>query len=243
MMTWTVRQRGHEASARARIFGMALCVIALAGCQSASSTSLPAGQAGYNVMASAPAPNGEGVNQLRAGDVISVRVFGEDDLSSETVTIDAAGAITLPLIGEIVATGLSSRELATRIETAYASKYLRDPRVVVGLLQTAANMITVEGEVEQPGSYPHGEGSTLLVALAQAQSPTDIAALDEVVVFRTVEGQRYGGMFDVNAIRAGRMPDLALQPGDLIVVGRSGGRAALRALFRSTPLLGVLRPI
>ncbi len=138
---------------------------------------------------------------------------------------------------------MNAADLATRIEQLYGARYLRDPQVSVTVREAREPFITVEGEVELPGNYPYAPGQSLLIALAQARSPTEVAALSDVLVFRHVEGQRLGGRFDVKAIRAGRMPDFALQPGDVVVVGHSARRAALRDILRVTPILGVLRPI
>ncbi|NVD43543.1 polysaccharide biosynthesis/export family protein [Qipengyuania atrilutea] len=226
-----------------RGLGAILVLAVLGGCASDTVPVGPDGAEAYRVLTPAAMSAAPQIYTLRPGDVVSVNVFGEPELSSEEITLDNAGNIAMPLIGHVEASGLAAAELAAKIETAYGARFLRNPQVSVTVRQSRAATVTVEGEVEQPGSFAYEPGSTLLIALAQARSPTETAALKNVLVFRTVDGERMGGRFDVEAIRAGRMPDLALVPGDVIVVGHSARRAAMNNVLRYVPLLGVFRPI
>ena len=164
-------------------------------------------------------------------------------MSLDEIAIDNAGNLALPLIGDVRAAGLTASDLSAALERAYGARYLRNPRAAVSLAKSRVMTVSVEGQVNQPGVYPWSEGDTLLTALAQARSPTDVARLDQVIVFRTVEGQRYGGRFDLQAIRGGRMPDLRLLPGDVVVVGHSAVRETYRDILQTAPLIGVLRPL
>ena len=218
-------------------------LISLAACQAPLDPVVPAGQAGYEAVAVDPANTLPERYTLVPGDVIGVRVFDEPDLSIDEIALDNAGNVTLPLVGEVRAVGLSAAEFAAAVEAAYASNYLRDPRVSVIVKQGRGRTIAVEGEVEQPGVFPFVEGQTLLSALALARSPTDTAKLDEVMIFRSVDGQRTAGRFDLQAIRSGRMPDVALVPGDVVVVGYSSLRGAWQDVLRAVPVFGIFRPI
>jgi len=146
--------------------------------------------------------------------------------------------ISLPLVGELQAAGLSTRQLSQAIQTAYGARYLRDPQANVVLLDARPRTVSVEGMVSRPGVYEVDPGYTLLSAMALAGSPTDLAKLDEVLVFRTVDGQRLGGRFDLTEIRAGRMPDPQLVPGDVVVVGFSSLRGIYRDILQLAPLVG-----
>jgi len=189
------------------------------------------------------APPGDAQSySLQAGDILSIRVFDEPELSQDEVAIDNAGNLSLPLLGDVRAAGLSATELAASIEQAYAGRFVRNPRVSVAIKKAPEQTVTVEGQVNLPGIYRYRQGDTLLTALAQARSPTDVARLDQVLVFRMVDGQRHGGQFDLQAIRAGRMPDLALSPGDVVVVGYSALRGAYKDVLQTAPLVAVLRP-
>ena len=201
---------------------------------------VPAGQSAYDaISAGVPVGGAPARYALRGGDIVSVAVFQEPELSRDRIALDAAGNLDLPLLGEIGARGLTTSELARRIERAYASEYLRDPRVAVYLDETVTDTVAVEGQVELPGVYDYREGLTLLSAMALARSPTRVAKLDEVVVFRTTPQGRVGGVFDLGAIREGRMADPALRPGDVVVVGYSAVRGTYRDFLQAAPVLGI----
>ena len=222
---------------------VAVCAaLALSACQRGADPVVPAGQAGYDALAM---PSGAMQTQrytFQPGDILSVRVYDEPELSVEEIAVDNAGIVSLPLIGDVPARGLTASELARTVEAAYAAEYLRDPRVSVLVKKAQTRTIAVEGEVELPGVYPFAEGQTLLTALALARSPTEKAKLDEIMIFRMIDGQRMAGRFDALAIRGGRMPDVALLPGDTVVVGFSSSRAAFLDAVRALPVLGVFRP-
>lgn len=225
-----------------RIGGPVVVVLVAAACQQGNDPVVPTGDAGYAAISTAEASPQPARYPLAPGDVISVRVFEEAELSVEEIALDNAGVVSLPLIGDVRASGLTATELANAIEAAYAADYVRDPRVAVLVKKTQLRTIAVEGEVAQPGVYPYAEGQTLLTALALGRSPTEKARLDEVMVFRVVDGQRMAGRFDVRAIRGGRMPDVPLLPGDTVVVGFSATRGAFLDAIRALPVIGIFRP-
>ena len=225
-----------------RIGGPVVVVLVAAACQQGNDPVVPTGDAGYAAISTAEASPQPARYPLAPGDVISVRVFEEAELSVEEIALDNAGVVSLPLIGDVRASGLTATELANAIEAAYAADYVRDPRVAVLVKKTQLRTIAVEGEVAQPGVYPYAEGQTLLTALALGRSPTEKARLDEVMIFRVVDGQRMAGRFDVRAIRGGRMPDVPLLPGDTVVVGFSATRGAFLDAIRALPVIGIFRP-
>ena len=207
----------------------------LAACQPQLKSNLPMGQAAYDVLEPPGIPH-DGAYRLRAGDVINVSVFQEPDLSQEEVAIDAAGYLYLPLIGEIRADGFTQAELSQTIEQAYGRDFLRSPRVAVVVKQALSSTISVEGEVEQPGVYPIQADATLISAVALARSPTQTAKLDEVLIFRIVDGQRMGARFDLTAVRAGNAPNPRIYPGDIVVIGYSRVRGLYRDILDTAPL-------
>ena len=216
---------------------------AVAGCYKPIDPVMPAGDAAYAMMEAATPDPTSGRYTLRPGDKIGVHVFGEEDLSVHEVVIDNAGVVSLPLIGDVEARGRTASELARAIETAYGSSFLRDPQVNVTMRAIQERTIAVEGEVNTPGVFPYQEGQTLLSALALARSPTEKAKLDEVIVFRTIEGRESAARFDVRDIRGGRAPNLVLQPGDVVVVGYSSVRTAYLDAVRALPALSLFAPI
>lgn len=211
----------------------------LAGCAGPQPTGLPRGSAAYGVVP-APEPGPvPAVRALQAGDTIAVKVFREPDFSADKVVLDELGTAQLPVLGDIAAAGSTPSELAARIAARLGERYLRNPRVTVALLASVAQAVTVEGQVGTPGVYPLGRNETLLTSLARAGSPTQLAALNQVVVFRNVNGQRMGAVFDVRKIRTGSAPDPQIVDGDVVVVGFSELKGAYRDFLAATPLLGL----
>lgn len=231
-----------KGSRKYRMIGILAGPLALAACEKGIDPVVPAGDAGYAAIAVDQSAQLPQRYALSPGDVISVRVYDEAELSVDEIALDNAGIVSLPLIGEVRAAGLTATELSQAIEAAYAADYVRDPRVSVLVKKAQVRTIAVEGEVELPGVYPYAEGQTLLTALALARSPTEKAKLDEVIIFRVLDGERMAGRFDVRAIRGGRMPDVALMPGDTVVVGFSSARGAFLDAVRALPVIGIFRP-
>ncbi|MFT3997815.1 MAG: polysaccharide biosynthesis/export family protein, partial [Asticcacaulis sp.] len=164
----------------------------LAGCQTAGGFLAPfpetmttpaasASPAAVSTMAGAPvaesgvAANAAEVQQviyqyrLGAGDKVRLIVFGEKDLGGEYV-VNGAGTISLPLIGEIKASGLTVTELQQSVAASYASGYLRDPKVNFEVLNFRPFYIL--GEVNKPGEYPYVTGLTVVNAVARAEGYT-----------------------------------------------------------------------
>lgn len=194
------------------------------------------GQAAYTAIADTDAQADAASYLLQGGDRVSIAVFQEPDLSIDNVEIDAGGSVNLPLIGGIIAAGRSQTEFARDIETAYASRFLRDPHVAISLVAASPRLVTVEGEVKQPGSYALRPGATLLTALAMAKSPTNTAKLDQVLIYRKLNGQNLGGRFDLQAIRSGKAIDPQMIAGDIVVVGYSRSAGAWNDILRAAPL-------
>lgn len=218
-----------------------LAALAMAGCtaNSLSNSDLPQGVSAYDRMAVGAAETGE--YRLGALDTISINVFQEPELSFEKLAIDAEGMIQMPLVGEVRAEGLSSAELTETLKTSLLP-YLREPRVSVTVVESVTQKISVQGQVERPGVYDIDGEASLLEAIALAQGETDVAALKQVAVFRTIDGERMGAIFDVNAIRRGEAEDPPIVGQDVIVVGTSGKRSFWQGLLKAVPAFAVFRP-
>lgn len=202
---------------------------------------LPAGSAAYEVL---PADSGAPGDAYRISpsDVVSVTVFREPDLTFDRVTVDASGSMPFPLIGSVQAAGRTPTELADLLATRLNERYLHDPQVTVNVVSSITQQVTVEGQVASPGVYPISGRTTLLDAIALAKSPTRTAKLDEIVVFRMVDGERLGAVFDLKAIRTGRAPDPRLEGGDRVVVGYSALKGAQRDFLQIAPLFAIFQP-
>lgn len=220
-----------------RAAGAALC-LSLAACFSPAG-SLPSGQDAYRVF-----PATADVNQLetyRIGvlDVLSIRVFQEPELTFEQVAVDASGTINFPFVGQIQASDKTPSQLSDELERALGQEYIRNPQVVVGVVTSASQRVTVDGMVAQPGVYEIAGSSSLIEAIARAQGLTEVAVDDEVIVFREIDGERFGAVFNLKHIREGRAPDPQILGGDRIVVGYSAVRGFYRDFFRAAPLFNI----
>lgn len=188
-----------------------------------------------------PAPTGNDlVGETRAYligpfDRLSVDVYGISDLS-RNVQADAAGMISLPLIGQVKASNQTTAQLAASIEERL-SRYVRRPNVSVNVTESVGQALTIDGQVMSPGLYPVVGKMSLMRAVAQAKGLTEYAKLDDVVVFRTVGGQRMAALYNLGAIRRGLYDDPEVFANDVIVVGDSSARRLFKDILASAPLL------
>ena len=212
---------------------------ALCACQPVLHPKLPAGQAGYDAIALSPEEANPPAYLLQAGDRVNIQVYEEPELSATGAQVDASGDLHLPLIGRVEAAGRSQSELALDIERAYGQNFLRKPQVNVAVVEAMPGSVAVEGEVKLPGVYELKQGSTLLAALARAQSPTRTAKLDQILIFRTVNGQRMGARFNLTDIRSGLVPDPQVHDGDVVVVGFSAVKGLYEDLLRAAPIFNL----
>ena len=169
-------------------------------------------------------------------DKLKIDVFGIEDLSKE-VQIDASGRLSFPLIGVVEAAGMTPGELSTELERRLKGRYVRDPQVTVNLEETVSQVITVDGQVSKPGLYPVIGRMTLMRAVATAGGTAEFAKLDDVVIFRNVNGEQLAGLYNLKAIRRGNYSDPEVFANDVIVVGDSQARRLFRDLIQASPLI------
>jgi polysaccharide export outer membrane protein len=188
---------------RARAGGVATaCALALA----ALSTLALDGCAGPRSTAATPLTTAAAATtsyKLGSGDRVRVVVFGQENLSGE-FGLDGGGHFAMPLIGEIQAGGLTTRELELQIRQKFMTGYLLDPQIGVEVLNYRPFYIL--GEVKNPGSYPYVDGMAALNAVALAGGFTYRAKQGEFLLRRgDSAGVQVGG-------------DHVLMPGDTITV-------------------------
>lgn len=183
--------------------------------------------------------------QYRIGplDTIDVTVFLEPDLSAKALAVDASGNITLPLLGSYPAAGKTAQELGNELAARLERDYLNNPQVSVAVVSSVSQKVVVQGQVTEPGVYPIKGSTTLLEAISMANGETSVAALNRVVVYRTIGGQRMGALFDVNDIRNGKVNDPEVYGNDTVIVGFSQAKSVWRDVLSAAPLLNVFRPI
>lgn len=175
-----------------------------------------------------------GASDYRVGalDLLEISVFQVEDLN-RTVRINSSGQISLPLIGTVRAGGKTIAELEADIAAKLEAGYLQAPQVSVFVKEFSSQRVTVEGAVKQPGIFPITGRTSLLQAIALAKGFEELAEERNVVVFRTIKGQRMAAMFDVRAIRAGEVADPQIYGDDIVVVDRSGPRSTLKSIIDS----------
>jgi polysaccharide export outer membrane protein len=180
--------------------------------------------------------------RIGPGDELNVRVFQVEDLSFDEIKVDASGDLQMPLIGAVRAAGRTPVELASDIAGRLSSQYLRNPQVTITVNEAASQKITVDGAVTKPGVYTMRGNTSLLQAVAMAEGPSRTADLTKVAVFRTIDGQRSVALFDLQAIRQGRLDDPRVLGDDVIVVDTSRMSAAMREIVGVLPALAIFRP-
>ena len=157
-------------------------------------------------------------------DKLTIDVFGVSDLAAREVQVDASGRLSYPLVGVIEAAGKTPGEIEEEMEQRLRRGFIRNPQVTVNLRETVSQVITVDGQVKEPGLYPVIGKMTLMRAVATAKGVDELAKLDDVVIFRTVNGQRFAALYNLKAIRRGSYDDPEVYANDIVVVGESSAR-------------------
>jgi polysaccharide export outer membrane protein len=171
--------------------------------------------------ASAQAPKtaerfGESEYRLGPEDVVTVFVWKEDDLSV-TAVIRPDGKITVPLVGEIIASNKTARELQDEIQSKL-QKYLSTPTTNIVVKEINNPKISVFGEVKNPDVYRIKQKTTVLDAVALAGGFTEFARRNKVLVIRPGPSGQENLELNLDAILNRRDPVVYVQPGDTVYV-------------------------
>lgn len=145
--------------------------------------------------------------RLAPGDVIKVTVFGEPDLSVESIRLNDAGAFSYPFLGELNALQLTAAELEARLVEGLQGDFLIDPRVTVSVLEY--RQFFINGEVKTAGAYSWQPGLTLRQAVAMAGGLSERASQRRMSVVR-------GG--DTSQTPERINMDAPISPGDIITI-------------------------
>lgn len=168
-------------------------------------------------------------------DEMRIEVFGVEDLSRD-IQVDGSGRISFPLVGVIDASGKTPIQLEQEIATRLRG-YVRDPQVSVNLTETVSQVVTVDGEVRQPGLYPVLGRMTLMRAIATARGTSEFAQQSHVLVFRRVNGQDMVGLYNLGAIRQGVYADPEIYAGDVVVVDEARARRMFQSFLQVAPTI------
>lgn len=151
-------------------------------------------------------------------DVLLVLYWREKEMSVET-SVRPDGMITLPLLNEVKAAGLTPEQLRQAVEKA-AAEFVEEPSVTVVVKQINSWRVFVTGNVVKAGVYPLTASMTVLQAIAAAGGLNEYADEKGISVIRTEGGQTKRFKFNYKDVRRGQRLDqnIALKPGDTIVV-------------------------
>ena len=174
----------------------------LAACQSAAPAG-PRGPVGQQV----EQQGAIGAYTLGNGDQLRITVFGQPDLSGQ-FEVDGTGAISLPLVGQVQALGLTTPELEKRIVGMLEGDYILNPRVSAEVINYRPFYIL--GEVNRPGEYPFTSGLTVLNAVAASGGFT-YRANKKVVYIKSVDSSEEQA-FELTT-------STVVRPGDTLRIG------------------------
>ena len=152
-------------------------------------------------------------------DVLGILFWRDADMSSD-VTVRPDGMVTLPLVRDVKAAGLTPTELADRIQQA-VREYVTDASVTVVVRQINSRKAFITGEVAHPGSYPLNSSSmTVMQLIALAGGLTEFAQPKNITVMRVEAGKTTTFAFDYRNVASGKSSEqnIVLKPGDTVVV-------------------------
>lgn len=158
--------------------------------------------------------------RIGIGDLLRIEVYDEDDLTKE-VRVLTDGFISFPLLGQILAAGVTVAELQTEITRKLAEKYLVNPQVTVFVKEFSHVFIT--GEVKKPGAFPIYGKMTVFELVTLAGGLTEVANPSKVKVVRRTPGgdETYEVDLDRLTKKGDISADRELQSNDRVIVPRS----------------------
>jgi polysaccharide biosynthesis/export protein len=167
--------------------------------------------------------------QIGPFDLLRIDVFQVPELSHSAqkggVRVNSQGFISLPLLGPIQVSGLTSQQLELYLAKLLEEKYLQDPQVSVFIEEFTNQRVTVAGGVNQPGIYPIQGRITLLQAIAEARGENVEASRgrDSVKVLRMTDvGLTEISSYSLVALQKGKIPDPEIHNDDIVIVEESG---------------------
>lgn len=153
---------------------------------------------------------GQSKYTLSAGDVISVRVFGEDEFTRDKIRLTDAGTVSLPVLGEILVRGQTTSEVESLVSDKLRGKILVNPRVTVWIDEYRP--VYVNGMVERPGAYSFQPGLSVRKAVAIAGGFNRRASQQKISVVRENDPRQVKVRIDLDA---------EIGPGDAIIIEES----------------------
>jgi polysaccharide export outer membrane protein len=197
------------------------CVLSLAAFGGQAGAAPPGQATGTQPAASAPTVGVELPAEYVIGpeDVLSINFWRDADMTREEIPVRPDGRITLPLLGDITAAGLTPEQLKKVIEEA-ASKYQKDPTVTVAVRQINSRKVFITGNVTNPNTFPLTGPRTVAQIIALAGGLTEYADKKNIRIMRTQNGQQVSHRFNYSDFSKGKNleQNILLKPGDVIIV-------------------------
>jgi polysaccharide export outer membrane protein len=156
--------------------------------------------------------------QIGPEDELNIEVWREPDIT-RAVPVRPDGKISLPLLNDVQAAGLTPMQLTTEITTRL-KKFIADPQVTVIVTKVNSKRIYILGEVVRAGAYPFVPSMTVLEALSSAGGFTPFAKQSKIYVVRKEDGKEVRLPFNYKEVRSGQRTEqnITLKPGDTVVV-------------------------
>jgi polysaccharide biosynthesis/export protein len=166
-----------------------------------------------------PAAQSDPTYVIGAQDVLSISVWKDPELTLPSVPVRPDGKISMPLLNDVQAAGLTPDQLKGQI-TEGLKKFMTDPIVTVIVTQMNSQRVYITGEVTKAGAYPLLPQMTILQALSSAGGFTQFANTRRIYMFRTVNGKQVNFPFNYKDVIHGKnlSQNVVLQAGDTIVV-------------------------
>jgi polysaccharide biosynthesis/export protein len=145
--------------------------------------------------------------------------FWQDKEMSASVVVRPDGNISLPLVNDIKAAGLTPDELRAEVSRA-ATKFVEDPTVSVVVRAINSRKVYITGQVGKAGTYPLTDATTVLQMLATAGGPSEYAKTDNISIVRRENGKDVRYKFSYKKVSEGKSleQNILLKPGDTIIV-------------------------
>jgi polysaccharide export outer membrane protein len=196
----------------------ALAIVPAASAQESSSKQTGAKEKTSEAQRTAPATEDPGY-VIGEQDMLDINVWKEPELS-RVVPVRPDGKISLPLINDVQAAGLTPMQLATVITERLRGKFVREPQVTVVVTAINSQRIYLVGEISRAGAYPMLPNMTVLQALANAGGFSQFANLKNIYVLRNENGKQVRYPFNYKDVIKGQKSEqnITLKPGDTIVV-------------------------
>lgn len=175
---------------------------------------------GLNAPASKESVNVERV-LIHPGDKLNIQIYQEPDLSG-SFTVDEAGEINYPLLGQIYAQGLSLDELKGFLSERLGAEYLVNPQVKVEFEESPNKSVSILGQVVKPGNYIYTPNLSLIKLVSQVGGFTPNALTNEIKIVRTMnDGAKTTLPIDMDKIIKEASQDFVLEPGDIVYVEKN----------------------